>query len=59
MLYRIYGGVIMSKLYLVRCPKCDRENYSMAVSSGYCTWCGYVAKEEDDDGISVFSEGDS
>ena len=45
-----------SKLYLVRCPRCDRENHSMVVADGYCAWCGYVAKEEDDNGISVFKE---
>ena len=27
-------------VYLVRCPKCRRENYSLAVSSGQCAWCG-------------------
>ena len=27
--------------YLVRCPSCERENYSMNVASGYCTWCHY------------------
>ena len=34
-------------LFMVRCPKCERENYSPAVSSGICAWCGYVATEED------------
>ena len=29
------------KIYMVRCVKCDRENYAMAVSSGKCAWCGY------------------
>ena len=32
------------KLYLVRCYACDphgRENYSMAVASGKCAWCGW------------------
>jgi ribosomal protein L37E len=28
------------RLYLVRCPKCDRENYSFNVAIGICTWCG-------------------
>jgi ribosomal protein L37E len=36
-----------NKLYLVRCPECGKENYAMAVSSGYCAWCGYKAVEED------------
>lgn len=34
------------KLYLVRCPSCERENYSMAVSSGSCCWCGWPRKIE-------------
>lgn len=37
------------KTYLVRCPKCKRENYAMAVSSGICAWCGYDANEEKKD----------
>ena len=31
------------KFYLVRCPKCKRENWSGAVSSGVCAWCGFDA----------------
>lgn len=34
------------KTYLVRCPKCKRENYAMSVSSGICAWCGYDANKE-------------
>ena len=34
------------KTYLVRCPKCKKENYAMAVSSGVCCWCGYDANKE-------------
>lgn len=30
-----------SKICLIRCPSCDRENYVMAVSEGVCAWCGY------------------
>ena len=30
---------------LVRCPKCGRENYSMAVMSGVCSSCGYSVHE--------------
>ena len=37
------------KTYLVRCPKCKRENYVMSVSSGICAWCGYDANEEKQD----------
>ena len=29
------------KWYLVRCPKCNKENWSMAVSSGTCAWCNF------------------
>lgn len=28
------------KLYLLRCPECKRENWSMAVATGRCAWCG-------------------
>lgn len=33
-------------LYMVRCPKCDAENYMPNVSSGICTWCGWDANKE-------------
>jgi ribosomal protein L37E len=33
------------KVYLVRCPKCKRENWSGAVSSGVCAWCGFDANK--------------
>jgi ribosomal protein L37E len=36
-----------NKLYLVRCPKCERENYAPAVATGQCVWCGYAAIEKD------------
>ena len=28
------------RYYMVRCTSCQRENYTMAVSSGRCCWCG-------------------
>lgn len=28
-------------VYLVKCPKCKKENYSLAVVSGQCAWCGF------------------
>lgn len=38
-------------LYLVRCFACaserGRENYTLAVATGQCAWCGW--KEEDDE----------
>lgn len=33
------------KKYLVKCPKCYKENYAPAVSSGICAWCGYDANK--------------
>lgn len=30
---------------LIKCPKCMRENYSMAVNSGQCSWCGFNANK--------------
>jgi hypothetical protein len=29
--------------YVVRCPRCKLENWSMAVAKGYCGWCGWKA----------------
>lgn len=28
-------------ILVMRCPKCHRENYCMAVADGVCCWCGY------------------
>lgn len=36
------------KKYLVRCPKCGKENYALSVSSGRCAWCGFDSNKEDD-----------
>jgi ribosomal protein L37E len=27
--------------FMVRCQKCETENYAMMVPSGQCAWCGY------------------
>lgn len=35
--------VVNGKTYLVRCPKCGKENHAVRVSSGICAWCGYNA----------------
>lgn len=35
------------KVYLVRCPKCKKENCAMAVPSGICYWCGYDANKKE------------
>lgn len=37
----------MSRIFMTYCSKCSRENYLMAVASGQCAWCGYVAVKED------------
>ena len=34
--------------FLVRCPACNRENYTIAVSTGQCAWCGWKEEEEND-----------
>ena len=34
------GFVTDDNYYMLRCGKCKRENYSMAVPSGCCAWCG-------------------
>ena len=37
------------EVFLVRCPKCGRENYALNVTLGICTWCGYNANEHKDE----------
>ena len=32
-------------LLLIRCPKCRRENWTLQVATGTCSWCGYDAHE--------------
>lgn len=32
-------------VYLVRCFKCDQENYLPAVASGQCAWCLWIFNE--------------
>lgn len=34
------------KLYVQRCPECEKENWAPAVASGQCAWCGHVPIEE-------------
>lgn len=29
------------RLFLLRCPKCDLENWAMAVADSVCAWCGW------------------
>ncbi len=42
-----YGFRDGEKIYLISCPQCFRENWSPAVASGQCAWCGFKAKLED------------
>lgn len=35
-------------LGLVRCMACKRENYSLNVLSGICTWCGWNEEKKDE-----------
>lgn len=35
-------------ILLIRCPKCDLENYALNVLSGICTWCGYNAHKDNE-----------
>lgn len=53
---RIFGNVCQhnfteeGKYFMVRCYKCERENYLPAVYTGNCGWCGEqgsAAKELD------------
>lgn len=32
-------------ILLIRCPKCGRENYALAVAKGICGWCGFNGRE--------------
>lgn len=34
-------------ILLIRCPKCHRENWALAVAYGRCCWCGYKAEPID------------
>ena len=41
------------RLFMVRCPRCEEENYAPAVPSGICVNCGYELKEEDVSGADT------
>lgn len=28
-------------ILLIRCPKCEKENWAPQVASGICAWCGF------------------
>lgn len=35
-----------NKICMIRCFECGTENYAMAVSSGYCAFCGHDANSK-------------
>ena len=35
--------------FLLRCPKCHKENWAMSVSSGVCAWCGFDMNKDTQD----------
>ena len=39
--------------FVVRCPKCKRENWAMAVASGQCSWCGWHEPNATHDGRHI------
>lgn len=45
---KLDNGNFISKnkqVYLIRCPKCGKENYAINVALGICTWCGLNGNE--------------
>ena len=40
-----FQGLGKDEICLAWCPKCRRENYCLAVSSGKCEWCGLNINE--------------
>lgn len=34
------------RYYMVHCPSCQRENYTLAVSSGICLWCTFDGRSD-------------
>lgn len=38
-----YRGRNDGRMHVQRCPSCRKENYAMAVASGFCSWCGFDA----------------
>lgn len=34
------------KVFLLRCPSCERENWSERIATGKCAWCQWSAYRE-------------
>lgn len=52
-----YGFISDNKLYLVRCPKCNLENYALNVASGICSWCGYDGNKDEEFLLKSLKDG--
>lgn len=35
------------KLFIERCPMCEKENYAINIPTGTCAWCGYDANHKE------------
>lgn len=40
-----YRGRDDGRFYILRCPRCQRENYAPLVAQGGCAWCNYLYQE--------------
>lgn len=43
---RLPLGRLSYRVGLVHCPECDRENYSMCVGTGICSYCPFNLNKE-------------
>ena len=34
-----------SDIKIIRCPRCDRENYAVAIVTNSCAFCGFSTKD--------------
>lgn len=42
-----------NRVFLVKCPRCKTENYSLSVASGICAWCELDGNEYYKDKLSA------
>jgi hypothetical protein len=40
-----YKGRKSGRICILRCPKCDMENYMMVAAQGLCAFCGFNPNE--------------
>ncbi len=43
----VFKDTYDNRLFMVRCPKCEKENWALAVANGECAWCFYKAVDSD------------